>query len=259
MIMRHSQFTVLLTLTLAIAGNIYGQDPRKNINGNFLLKTQWGSDNFHTRFTPGNQPLGCHSIAIAQVLYFHKLAPSGKVNYQCSNGVAIKEDFSDYTVDWNKISARLTESSTTEVLDATAYFNYAVAAIVQKDFATDNYVDIENSDNHKTQIEQHFKCRYNSYVFHDKSTFATVFANNQTFENLIKKEIDKKRPVGFYYIWDDGGHAVVIDGYTIQEGNFYVHANFGWMGHSDGWYLMPADLPATTSLVMLLTIDPLKE
>ena len=256
MIMKQLHFTVLLILTLAI-GNLFGQDPRKNIDGNYFLKTQWGSDNFNTRFTPGNQPLGCHSIAIAQVLNFHRLAPSGKVNYQCSNGVFINEDFSDYTVDWSKISARLTESSTTEALDATAYFNYAVAAIVQKDFATDNYIDIEKSDNHKTQIEQHFKCRYDSYVFHDKSTFAMVFAKGQTFENLIKREIDSKRPIGFYYIWDNGGHAVVIDGYTIQEGIFYVHANFGWMGHSDGWYLMPTDLPPTTSLVMLLTIDPL--
>jgi hypothetical protein len=255
MIMKNTRFTVLLTVTLAI-GNIYAQEPRKNINGAYLLKTQWGSDNFSTRFTPGNQPLGCHSIAIAQVLYFHRLAPSGMVKYQTSNGVVINEDFSDYKVDWNKISARLTESTPKDALDATAYFNYAVAAIVQKDFATDNYIDIEKSDNHKTQIEQHFKCRYDSYVFPDKKSFPAVFAKGQTFETLIKKEIDGKRPVGFYFIWDKAGHAITIDGYTIKDGKFFVHANYGWMGHSDGWYLLPEDLPATTNLIMLLTIDP---
>lgn len=243
---------------IAMAGSINAQNPRSGINGDYLIKTQWGSDSFGTRFTPGNQPLGCHSIAIAQVLHFHKLAPSGKVNYKCSNGVAINEDFSDYKVDWNKISARLTESSTQESIDATAYFNYAVAVIVQKDFATDNYIDIEKSENHKTQIEQHFKCNYGSYVYHDKTTFPAIFGKDQAYENLIRKEIDNKRPIGFYYIWDEGGHAVVIDGYTVQDGKFFVHANFGWMGHSDGWYVMPEDLPATTSLVMLLTIDPIK-
>ncbi len=245
---------ILLVASIASFNNSFSQEPRSNVTGNFLLKTEWG-DAFSSKFTPGNEPLGCHSIAIAQVLYYHKLAPKGAVNYQCSNGVTVKEDFSDYKADWDKMSTRLTESSPQEIVDATAYFNYAVAAIVQKDFSTDNYVDIEKSNNHKSQIEEHFNCKYESYTYHNRELIEGLF-KNLTFEQIVRKEIDAKRPLGFYYVWDQGGHAVVVDGYTPKEGKFYVHANFGWTGHSDGWYLLPDDLPESTQLILLLTIDP---
>jgi len=127
------------------------------------------------------------------------------------------------------------------------------------DFKFNSFVVSRNIDlPQRTQIEQHFKCRFDSYVFPDRTKFSAMFGKDQTFENLIKKEIDNKRPVGFYFIWDKGGHAIVLDGYTVKDGIFYVHANYGWMGHSDGWYVMPEDLPATTNLIMLLTIDPMK-
>jgi hypothetical protein len=255
--MKNLRFAILFVAFIAAFSNSFSQEPRNNISGDFILKTQWG-DQFNCKFTPGNEPLGCHSIAIAQVLYHHRLAPSGSVNYKCSNGLVVNEDFSDYIVDWDKISARLTESSSKEAIDATAYYNFAVAAIVQKDFATDNYIGIENSNNHKTQVEEHFKCKYESYTYHNPELIKSLFSD-KTFEQIVKKEIDGKRPLGFYYIWDQGGHAVAVDGYTEKEGKFYVHANFGWMGHSDGWYLLPDDLPPTTQLILLLTMDPVRQ
>jgi len=253
--MKNFRFMVLLITVISIVTVSMAQEPRKNITGDFLLETQWGDQNT-CKYTPGNTPLGCHSIAIAQVLYYHRLAPSGSVNYKSSNGLAISEDFSDYMADWQKISVKLTESSTQDVIDATAYYNYAVAAIVQKDFSTVNYVDIEKSNNHKTQIEEHFNCRYESYTFINESSLADLFAKNDSFIQLIKKEIDSRRPIGLYYIWDQSGHAIVIDGYTEKEGKFYVHANYGWSGHSDGWYLLAEDLPESTKVVMFLTMEP---
>ena len=249
-------FAVFLSVLGSTTYNSFGQEPRKNITGDFLLKTQWGSDKLNCKYTPGNAPLGCHSIAIAQVLYYHKLAPTGKVSYICSNGDTIIEDFTNYRVNWKKITNKLTESSPVENNEETAFYNYAVACIVQKDFATDQYIGIEKSDNHKSQIEEHFKCRYDSYTFVGETSVSNMF-KNRTFENTIKKEIDAKRPVGLYFIWKESGHAIVIDGYTIIDQFFYVHANYGWMGICDGWYLMPEDLPETTNLAMLLTIDPL--
>lgn len=253
--MKNLHFTILLAGLIFITSNSFAQEPREGISGDFLLKTQWGSDELTSRFSPSNEPLGCHSIAIAQVLYYHKLAPTGAVNYKCSNGHDVREDFTSYKVAWDKISDKLTGSSSKEAIDATAYFNYAVACIVQKDFATDNYIDIEKSENHKLQIEKHFRCKYGSYTYPGATAIADLF-KNKTFDEIIKKEIDAKRPVGFYYMWDQGGHAVVVDGYIVRDGNFYVHANFGWMGHSDGWYLLPEDMPDSTSLILLLTIDP---
>lgn len=36
-----------------------------------------------------------------------------------------------------------------------------------------------------------------------------------------------------------GGHAVVVDGYGYSGTDFYIHANFGWAGLDDAWYLPP--------------------
>jgi hypothetical protein len=251
----------LLFEILVNTNDSFAQSPRSDIKGDYLLETQWGGNekDFHLfyKYSPNNYPNGCHSVAIAQILFYHKLAPFGKVNYKCRKGFVINEDFSDYTFDWKKIATALADSSSQEIVDATARFLYSVACIVQKDFGTNQYVDIENSENHKTQIEKHFNCKYESYTYNTVSSILVMFKKNKSIEKRIKKEIDAKKPIGFYYDGPDfDGHAVVINGYIIKDKRFYAHVNFGWSGDSDGWYLMPEDLPKDTKNVILLTIDP---
>lgn len=237
----------------------YAQKPRNDVKGKYLLETQWGGNEkdyqLFYKYTPNNQPLGCHSVAIAQLLFYHKLAPYGKVNYKCSNGTKIHKNFSNYNVDWNEIAAKLNDSITQEKIDATAFYAYSVACIVQKDFGTNQYIDIENSNNHRSQIEKHFKCKYESYTFKPESSVSELLEKDKSITNIIKQEIDAQRPLGFYYKpQNSDGHAIVIDGYTIKDNNFYVHANFGWSGDSDGWYLLKEDLPKDTRAIMILTI-----
>jgi hypothetical protein len=253
---------VLLFVIFVNTNDSTAQRPRNDIKGDYLLETQWGGNekDFHLfyKYSPNNQPLGCHSIAIAQVLFYYKLAPFGKVSYKCSNGFKINEDFSTFPVDWDKISTRLTDSTTQEKIDATAFYTYSVACIVQKDFGTSQYVGIESSNNHKSQIEKHFKCEYESYSFKSDSSLSDLFDKEKSITSIIEREIDAQRPIGFYYDRpNNGGHAIVIDGYTIEENNFYVHANFGWSGNSDGWYLLPEDLPKDTKAIIILTIKPI--
>lgn len=240
----------------------FAQKPRSEIKGDYLLETRWGGNEKDFRlfykYTPNNQPLGCHSVAIAQVLFYYKLAPSGEVNYTCSNGTKIQENFSNYTVDWNKITASLTDSTPQGEIDATAFYAYSVACIVQKDFGTNQYVDIESSNNHKSQIEKHFKCTYESYTYKPETSVSELIEKDKSITDIIKHEIYAKRPVGFYYDRpNNGGHAIVIDGYTLKENKFYVHANFGWSGNSDGWYLLTEDLPQDIRAIMILTIKPI--
>lgn len=256
--MRKLRFVLLLQAFILVVGSSFAQKPRQDISGDYLLQTQWGGSGLYCKYAPDGHALGCHSTAVAQVLFYHKLAPAGMVKYHCSNGYTICEDFTEYSVDCSKIASMLTDSSPQEFVDATAWYNYSVACIVQKDFGTNQYVDIESSGNHKTQIEEHFNCNFESYSYHAESSISRMFKKNKSINRLIHDEIDAGRPIGLYYDGSDfEGHAIVIDGYTVVKRKFYVHANFGWSGSSDGWYLLPDDLPPGTETVILLTILPL--
>lgn len=235
----------------------YCQKPRAEIKGDNLIPTEWSGNGKFTAYTPENSSLGCHSVAISQILFYHKLLPTGVIKYKCSNGFEVNEEFSNDKFDINQISNTLSETTPESNIKATAFYNYAIACIIQKDFGTNQYVNIENSQYHKTQVEKHFNCIYESYAFNSKSGISEIFSKNKSINKTIKKELDNNRPIGFYY---DGpgyeGHAVIIDGYKKQKGNFYVHVNFGWGGKSNGWYLIEQDLPERTQTVVILTIKP---
>lgn len=53
--------------------------------------------------------------------------------------------------------------------------------------------------------------------------------------SLLAAEIDADRPV-YYTVHrpEGGGHAVVVDGY---DSSGFVHVNWGWGGHSNGFYV----------------------
>ena len=51
------------------------------------------------------------------------------------------------------------------------------------------------------------------------------------------------------------GHNIVIDGYNTDN---YFHCNFGWGGSSNGWYLLPDDMPYSMTVVEGLIVDILE-
>jgi hypothetical protein len=242
--------SIFITPTL-----IYGQKPRQDVTGDYLLKTAWGGGDPFNKFTPDNHSLGCHSVAIAQALYYHRLTPFGNVNYKCSKGYSIEEDFSKHHFKWDSLIEKLNDSKKDQAIDETAKYLYFVAAAIQKDFGTDQYIKCD--DQHKSEVESHFNCIYACCLKTFKSFSPDVFIEKDGFYSVIKNEIDLKRPLGFYYSNEQGsGHAVVIDGYVVKGEVFFVHANFGWKGESDGWYDLIDALPKDIKLVALLTIKP---
>lgn len=221
------------------------------------MKTAWGGSAPLNMFAPGRSTLGCHSNAFAQAIYFHQLAPYGNVSYECTDGTLISENFTGYTPEWDSFAldneAGRKDKAATE---RTAKFMYYVASIVRKDFGTNQYVDYPN-DFHKQAIESHFHCTLTGYAKSIESSISDALVEKPDFYALLKREIEVKRPVGFYYTdRKGGGHAVIIDGYTIKTGKTYFHVNFGWLGSSNGWYLLEEDLPPNTKQIALITIAP---
>jgi len=48
------------------------------------------------------------------------------------------------------------------------------------------------------------------------------------------------------------GHNVVVDGYNTDE---YFHLNFGWGGQSNGWYLLPEEIPYGLTVIEGVIVD----
>ena len=169
----------------------------------------------------------------------------------------IPEDFSHYKPRWdafalNRDAARKDATSARE----TSRFIYYVAAIIRKDFGTDQYVDYPN-DGHKKAIESHFRCALTPYPREVNSSIVQTLRAGTDLCALMRAEIDSNRPAGFYYTdRKGGGHAVVIDGYVVEGGKTYFHVNFGWFARSDGWYLLEEDLPKNAREIVVVTIVP---
>lgn len=249
--------TFFLIILLSCITTSFSQTPRTDVTGPYLLKTAWGGSAPLNMFAPKSSSPGCHAIAFAQVMFFHQLKPHGAVSYKCSDGTLISEDFSDYAPEWNRFALNK-ESGRKDIAATkrTARFIYYVASIVRKDFGTNQYVDYPD-DFHKQAIESHFDCTLTASSMRIHSSIGEALNGQPDVYTLLKKEIDSHRPAGFYYTdQKGGGHAVVIDGYTVKNGKTYFHVNFGWLGNSDGWYLLEKDLPPKTKEIAMITIVP---
>jgi len=51
------------------------------------------------------------------------------------------------------------------------------------------------------------------------------------------------------------GHNIVVDGYNTDN---YFHCNFGWGGPSNGWYLLPDEMPYSMTVIEGVIVDIMK-
>lgn len=241
-------FFVLIVSTSSIAK---AQTPIDTINGNYLLKTNWAGDDFYpNNYIPGNHTPGCHSTTFAQIFYYHKINPKGKVNYISTKGYKIKENFIDYHPNWELMKNTETKGYDSLSINEVQKYLFAVASTVQKDFGTGNYM----KKSHKKQLHQHYNCQAKEYL-----RYKGFFTSNRMIKRILIKEIKANRPVYFLYSNLNGsGHSVVADGYKIINGKLYVHFNFGWGGRSNGWYdpFAPIAHPDDAKLRIIITVQP---
>ncbi len=188
-----------------------------------LLGTRWAQGGAYAAFAPDHQLLGCWSVAFAQVLAHHRLAPKGRVMYR-AGGRAIDETL-DQPVAWEQMRPALEPGEAPEASAHTARYVYHAAIVVQKDFGRGEYKDIARVPD---EIAEHYG--------------ATVERVTSHLADTVRSELRAGRPLVAYF--DDilgirlvrNGHAAVFDGMATHGDALLVHVNFGWAGSSDGWY-----------------------
>lgn len=195
-----------------------------------LIKTHWKQMGGFESYTPDHLRLGCWSTALAQIVYYHKLKPFGRVKYTSHNGYRINENVDSSTIDLSKIVDKIDSSTSAAKLQQTAKYNYYAALAVQKDFGTDRYMNKLAS---ASLLEQHYKVKVSRFI----SWRGMLPYGTSKLEKVICTELDFKRPVFLHFSdLENFGHSVVIDGYYWRKDDLIVHLNQGQGGPQDGWY-----------------------
>ncbi len=207
------------------------------------IKSRWKQDSVFAAFAPEHELLGCWSVAFAQVLAYHRLQPSGKVNYVTQKGALIDQEF-NAPVNWDMISPALDSATPLNVSTETAKYCYYTSLVLQKDFGIGDYKDISIIPD---EVSEHYRC--------------SVHRVDTDIKNTVLTELEAGRPVIAYF--NDilaiklvrNGHAAVIDGAAGKNGDILVHVNFGWGGKSDGWFNY-VDLANERKLLYIFTVIP---
>ena len=191
------------------------------------LETAWWSQGDpYNRYCPvidGNRCVtGCTATAIGIIMNYHRWPergtgdlPSYSYNY---NGVSntVEGHSLGHSYDWeamNKTEGRDDDQIARLLYDVGVMVNMAYTPSASG--AGTPYVK-----------------RLADYFSYDKDIrgYYRIHSTDAQWEQVIREEIDARRPVLFSGFRPEGGHAMVIDGYSGR----YFGINFGWGGYSSG-------------------------
>ena len=260
----------LILLVVAIA-RLLPTAKAASAEGEHLLQTHWYQDGPFAQFAPDHERVGCWSTAYAQILYFHHLKPSGRVQYECTSGRKVDVDLGLYSFDWEQFPNEITEQTPQAAADQLARYSFATALAVRKDFGTGGYKRLLNSAD---DLEAHFPVEARIY-FHlaDKLPFShselVAKLNHEKIYNsvdraeivsLLSTELVAGRPVYFHFgNLVDFGHSVVIDGMRKDGERHIVHINYGFKDAGrNKWYELfaPIAQPDDMTLRAFVTVKP---
>ena len=167
---------------------------------------------------------GCGAVTLAQILRFYgpSVRPSGKGEVTVYGESPKSVEMHD--LDWDNLKVN-------ELM-------YLAAASVQTRLSPDNSAS---------------KAFWFRRALVDNWGFSPVCRHrhglpNQEVVNLICADLDAGRPA----ILSADGHSFICDGY--KDG--FLHFNFGWKGHCNGWYRLPDGMPIEEFLTDIVPMLP---
>lgn len=210
-----------------------------------LGETEWNQSapyNDHCPIDPSTNErsvTGCMATATAQVMYHHKYPEhgEGKHSYRW-RGNTISMDFSQTVFDWDDMLPQYKKDYTQTQSDAVAELMYAVGVSCNMSYGssasgagmgTSMRALVEYFD-----YDAGIRVLYKDYV--DEEQMLDQMAQDLLASHPIQIEaLTKKRE----------GHAFVCDG---MQSNGYIHINWGWGGHGNGYFALSAMNPTNQGI-----------
>jgi len=208
-----------------------------------LLTSSWHQREPYNGFAlagdGGDCVVGCVAIASAQIMNYHNYPVSGhgSVTYNWDGDQSCEGNVAGHTLgttfsgnyDWANMWDNCTPSSPEEVKLAVMDLCWEVAAALQTDFGHCYSIA---STNYSAVI-------FPTYFGYADST-SVISRSNYTpmnWFNLLKAEINRDCPTVYRFDMEEGGHAVVCDGWRDTSSIYQYHINYGWSNTSySDWY-----------------------
>ncbi|MGA1876110.1 MAG: C10 family peptidase [bacterium] len=208
----------------------------------FLLTARWGQKKPFNKFLPKvndqSVKVGCASVAIAQLMKYHQYPTRGKGSASYTwNGQNLSTVFTR-NYHWENMPDDLNALTPEYQQDEVAWLMRDIAIAIHTEFGV-------ASSSATMRREALVK------IFGYANNIKTMKNSPESlFFYTIRSEIDASRPVLLRF----PGHMTVADGYSDDPSGRGIHVNFGWSGHSDGYYFL--DKTVYTDLFSPFSTNP---
>ncbi len=200
-----------------------------------LLTAEWNQTKYYNKYSPvdtespggydNRTPNGCVAVAMAMIMYYYRYPIHGygsHTNYT---------DYGNFTVNFSQQTYNYDAME-----DVLNYYNDEVAKLIfHCATAVDMMYAADGSGAYSQDVpdaaRQYFgyssACNYKSKYHYGNSEWA----------QMLRDELDEKKPLYYSGSSEEGGHAFVCDGYDSDN---KFHFNFGWGGTSNGFFALSA-------------------
>ena len=174
-------------------------------------------------------PTGCMATALAQVMRYHRwpqAATSKLPAYKMVSGATVSA-LPSTTFDWDNMLDDYSNGYTDEQGAAVSKLLRYCGQLLQM-----NYTLKTSSAN-----VYDLNLLVNSFGYDPGVSLANAEGYTVSgWDELLYNELREGRPLAYSGYSTGGGHAFVIDGYQVQDGEGYYHVNWGWSGNCNGFY-----------------------
>jgi hypothetical protein len=193
-------------------------------------------------YTPEHYVSGCVATAMAQLMRYYQYPQTGvgTTQFEIKVGGVTKTanlrggDGAGGVYDWSNMMLDPDYSITEQKRKAIGALLYDAGVSVNMSYKSGgSAASVQRSS---AQLISTFK--YGNSVFGANYDAGWQNLTDSMVEKMINSNLDGGYPV-ILGISGDGGHAILADGYGINNATLYHHLNMGWAGYDDGWYNMP--------------------
>ena len=217
---------------------------------NALITTSWNQYPLYNDKCPsdptlssfgGHPTTGCVATAMAQIMKYWEYPKVGVGNksYKSQNYGTLSANFANTTYDWANMPLKLSPSTSSTQNNAVTTLMYHCGVAVSMNYNSDgqgssgaNTLDWGGG---RASAETALKTYFNYASTLEGKQSASMSAS--AWKNLLKTELDNKRPMLYRGVSSQGGHAFICDGY---DSNDKFHFNWGWGGSANGFYSLTA-------------------
>ncbi len=174
-------------------------------------------------------PVGCSAIAMLQIMKYYNWPTTGTGSYTHVSGE--NGGHGDFTInfgqniyDWFSMPNEGTQQN-----DELAKMCFHAGVAIKMHWTPEGSGawpgDVANA------LVNYFRYENNIELLYKEEYSDT------DWKNLLRNEINQKRPVSYAGYSDEAGHAWNCDGY---QGEDHFHMNWGWGGYGNGFYTLDA-------------------